>query len=131
MNVASVPEQLTLKAMKMTEQQERVYSVLCQRSGKKNAIRIRYLAKMVDLPEREVRDIVTALILVFRIPVGSSYNVKKPGYYIISTIEEAEETYNTLKHHAIQILRRAAVVKRITYPELIGQLILETKRETK
>jgi hypothetical protein len=109
----------------MTAEQKLVHSVLENCRGKDRAIRVQDLASATNIPEREVREIVTALILVFHIRIGSCYSGKHPGYYIICTPEESEETSRVLRHHALSILKRAAVVERISLEDLLGQLALE------
>jgi len=113
-------------AQSMTPWQETIYRALSAHQGKQNAISKRDLVKITHLPERQLREIIASLILIFHVPVGSSYSGKNGGYYIIRTADEAQEVYELLKHHAISILKHAAVVKRVSFHQLIN-LLLEEK----
>jgi len=106
----------------LTEEEYRVLAVLKRCRGKKQAIGKRELAKVLGMDERVVRRVIKALIEEHGIPVGSDY---ARGYFIVSAPEEVEETYETLKHHALSILKRAAVLKRISLKRLLGQLEVE------
>lgn len=131
------PEQMKLnQAQTMTPEQAFVWWIISSHHGKEHAISIRHLKTAADtlrpsdiqsLSERKLRDIVNSLILNFHIPIGSAYSGEHTGYYIIVTREEAEETYTVLRHHAISILKRAAAIRRLTFAELLGQLLLEEK----
>ena len=129
--IHSTGEQMTFLAagsFEMTSEQRSVWNVLKHHSGKASAIRIRDLVRQCALPERKVRDIVTSLILVFHIRIGSTYSGRQPGYFVIESAEEAEATYEVLRGHALSILRRAAVIRRLSFPELLGQLIIPDRK---
>ncbi len=126
------PSQMLLAApaQPMTAWQETIYRALMAHQGKKNAIRKRDLVEITGLPERQLREIIASLILIFHVPIGSSYSAKHGGYYIIRTYEEAQEVYEILKAHAISILRHAAVVKRVSFHELVNLLLQEQGGES-
>ena len=121
------PEQMTFEqagAFQMTAEQRAVWNVLREHRGRAAAIRIRTLVTVCSLPERKVREIVTSLILVFHLRIGSVYSGSHPGYFVIETGAEAEATYEVLRGHALSILRRAAVIRRLSFPDLVGQLMI-------
>jgi len=106
----------------LTEEEFSVFAVLRRRKGKERAIGKKELAKILGMDERMVRRVIKALIEEHGVPVGSDY---VRGYFIVAAPEEVEETYQTLKNHALSILKRAAVLKRISLKRLLGQLEVE------
>jgi len=106
----------------LTVEEHKVLEVLKRRKGKKNAIGKRRLSEILEMDERVVRKVIKELIEKHGVPIGSDYS---HGYYIVSEPEEVEETYNTLKSHALSILKRAATLKRTSLKRLLGQLEVE------
>lgn len=50
----------------------------------------------------------------------------KTGYYLAADATELEETYTFLTHRALCSLQQAAAMKRVSVPDLFGQLRLPT-----
>lgn len=129
--ISSDTQQLTLAqagAFEMTAEQASVWNLLKDHKGKAGAVKSKTLATASGLPERRVREIVTSLILVFHIRIGSAYSGRHPGWFVIESSEEAEETYQVLRGHALSILKRAAVIRRLSFPELVGQLMITEEK---
>ncbi len=106
--------------------EQAVMKILRKHRGRESAVKVNRIVQLTGINERQVRDIVKHLIHEHRVPVGSS--TKKPyGYYWIETADEAFENYEALRRRGISVLARAAKVKGVTLPELLGQLKLETE----
>ncbi len=104
--------------------EQAVMKILRKHRGRQSAVKVDRIVQLTGINERQVRDIVRHLIHEHRAPVGSS--TQKPyGYYWIVSGEEAEATVKALERRGISVLTRAADIKRITLPELLGQLKLE------
>jgi hypothetical protein len=51
------------------------------------------------------------------------------GYYLPETLAEIRETLESLKGRALSILTRMARLRRMTLPELVGQLQMEIEHD--
>jgi hypothetical protein len=121
----------------MTSDEVRLVDILQLHKGRGNAIKGRALAYEIfgicsdtSLPvakmrysgyERQLRLLVHDVIFDFGIPVIADVN----GYYLVEKIEEVEAAANTLRKHGIAELVHAAMLKKVSPAELIGQLVLE------
>ena len=72
------------------------------RYGADQAIRKRELARLMQISERELRFCVNELIAQ-GVPVASSSDCKKGGYFIASTLEEAEGAIMELHSRMVKL----------------------------
>lgn len=108
----------------MTFEEKVVWKIL-REHRKYNPISRTLLADMTGLPAREIQKIVRRLITDFGKNIGSSTDNKNPGYYIVSSLKEAEDVCEGLTRRALRILARVAKLKKTTIRELVQQLPLE------
>lgn len=105
-----------------TSNRTAVLMALMGRIGAEKGISGRDLAALVDIPERAVRDAVTALreegIAVCARPSS--------GYFIAANAEELEECCAFLRERAMHSLRLESRLRKIPLVDLIGQLHLPT-----
>ncbi len=114
--------------MTLSDEEARAMEILRRHPGRKRAIQVRGIAACLAMDERYTRDLVRHLIDKHGAPIGSATS-EPAGYYWIVSVEEAIATYEALRHRGISILSRAARVKGIALPELLGQLRLELEGE--
>ena len=88
--------------------------------GRQNARNVDILAEMTGIHRRHIEKIVKRLIEDRGVCIGSSSG-RPSGYYIIENPEEVEEVYKSLRHRGIEILKRAAKLKKISVEEVFGQ----------
>jgi len=105
----------------MTMSEREVWAVLGLIHGKANAISHKDLAHKTNKPERKVRSIVVSLIIKHRLVICSSYDRENGGYYLPETGDEVQETCKKLHGHALGILFRESVIKKISLAELLKQ----------
>jgi biotin operon repressor len=106
----------------------RVWTLIADRHGRAAAISAADLARETGLNDRAVRKIVKALIEQHGAPIASSPH-PPAGYYLPETLDEIRETLDSLKGRALSILTRMARLRRMTLPEMVGQLQLEMERD--
>lgn len=104
-----------------------VLDVLCDHEGAGNGIRARDLvAKIAGLPtaagERRVRHIIEGLRRAGH-PIGAHPST---GYFLALTPEEIDGTCEFLYARAMTSLTQIAAMKRVSVPDLRGQLRLPT-----
>jgi len=73
--------------------------------------------------EREVRRIVKHLVEVHGIPIASC----SAGYYVPVTAEETERACRQYHRAAMSHLKREARLRRVSLPDLLGQMRLEVE----
>ena len=98
-----------------------VFSLIQKRRGRDHAISVADISESTGIPPRVVRDIVKHLIECHAIRIGSALSAPS-GYYMIETMEEAEQNEQTLRRLGISILTRAAVLKKLTVAEYIREI---------
>jgi hypothetical protein len=109
----------------MTLLEQEVYTILKQHRGRDTAIAMESLANLCRVTTREIQEIVSRLVIVYRIPVGSSSSSARPGFYLIADRAEAQEVYESLKGRALAILKRASVIGRIRRQDLLHEIATE------
>lgn len=82
------------------------------------------IQQKTGISEREIRHIVSSLIIDYKQPIGSTTS-PPGGYYWIEDIDEAEKNFRRLKKRGLVILKRAATIKGIGLREMINQLKLD------
>jgi biotin operon repressor len=101
---------------------DQLLAVLTHHIGKANGIRVKRLAAMLDIPERQVRNLVTEL----REQGHAVCGTPKDGYYIAATPSELEQTCKLLRDRSMHSLRLESRLRRISLPDLLGQLHVPT-----
>jgi len=102
----------------MTEEESLVFSLLLR--GRQNARGADLLAELTGIHRRHVEKLVRRLIDTHDVFIGSSCG-KPCGYYLIADPAEIEEVYASLRHRGIEVLRRAAKLKKLSLSEVFGQ----------
>jgi biotin operon repressor len=96
--------------------------VLAGHIGRDRGITARHLAGRLDVPERDVRKLITAA----REEGCAVCGHPRDGYYIAATPEELLETVEFLKQRALCSLTLASRLSKIPLADLFGQLHLPT-----
>ncbi|MBN6890040.1 delta-aminolevulinic acid dehydratase/porphobilinogen synthase [Cytobacillus horneckiae] len=81
-------------------------------TGKENARQVSYIASVLNLSNRQVREAVSDMVVKHKISIGTSNSHGSCGYYFISTDDEKEETINNLKSRAFKILKRMNAISK-------------------
>lgn len=95
-------------------------NVLSRHQGRENGIRARDLALETGLPMRRLRTLISAL----REDGIAICGTPPTGYYIPVTPEELGESCAFLEHRALHSLRLLSRMKKVSLPDLLGQLKL-------
>jgi hypothetical protein len=111
-----------VEAEELTQEETQILSLL--QRGRNNALSVRHLAECVGVTEVRLREMVRHLIDVHGACIGSSTS-KPPGYFLIESPLEIDAVYKSLRHRGIEILRRAANLKKISIEEVFNQGVLE------
>ena len=90
--------------------------------GRDKGVSARDVARWINWSEREVRKYVSEL----REHGHPVCGTPRSGYYLAATEEEWQETDAFLYARAMHTLRRLAQVRKISLPDLLGQLRLKT-----
>ena len=97
-------------------------AVLTHHMGKHNGIRADQLAKLLSVPERRLRNVISAL----RSEGIAVCGHPSTGYYIAETAAELEDTCQFLRSRAMHSLVIESRLRQIPLPDLLGQLHLKT-----
>lgn len=98
-----------------------VLNALARHQGKANGIRARDLAAQLGITPRRLRKLITEL----REKDGNAICGRpSSGYFLPLTGDELQETCAFLEHRALHSLRMLARMRRVSMPDLIGQLKL-------
>ncbi len=103
----------------MTWDEERIWTTLIPRRGRENAVSQHWLSEVTGIPARHVRQAIERLIVHHGKRICSDYS-RDGGYYIPATDDEVEATCARLRGHAIKILQREAVLRRVTVQRLLA-----------
>lgn len=79
--------------------------------GKSNATKVQYIGKYTGLKDVDVRTIVRDLIVTHKYKIGTSNNMTRPGYYVISNKQEQEDTIQNLLGRCAEINKRIAALQ--------------------
>lgn len=115
---------------KMSNNEEIVWSIVGQCKGKENSITQMQLAGKAELHPRAGRIAIKSLVEVHRKPICSSYE-KDGGYYIANNDAEIDETCDKLYGHAMSILKRLSIFKKVDFHKLQKDLFNEIKETRK
>ena len=92
----------------MPEMYKRILSLIGE--GKDNAKTVSYISKLLGISTVAVREAVSAMVVKYEIPIGTSNTIGSSGYYLISNESEKQETARNLRSRAMKILQRANVI---------------------
>jgi hypothetical protein len=87
----------------MNKVNEIIYKLKNFHRGRKNSITYENLAFLLNLNERELRNIVSRLVSDYQVPIGSS----QEGYFYISNNQEFQLAYGELISRIKALARRA------------------------
>ena len=114
-------KQLELNIPKMSQDELTVWKTLLHHKGKKHSITQHRLADHTGISCRHVREIIKALVEEHRQEIASNYD-SGGGYYIPVSQKEVDETCDKLYGHALSILKRYSVFKKIDIDKLQTEL---------
>lgn len=89
--------------------------------GRANGIAARFLARRMALKTRQVRKLITDLRMA-GVPVCGH---PRTGYFMAETPEELEATCEFLRSRAMHSLVLEAALRKISLPQLLGQVEME------
>ncbi|MDD5176789.1 MAG: hypothetical protein PHQ05_10245 [Sterolibacterium sp.] len=90
--------------------------------GRERGITARHLCARLNVPERQVRTLVSEAR-------ENGYGIcgtPRDGYYIAANAEELEETCQFLRHRAMHSLTLESRLRKVSLVDLVGQLRLPT-----
>ncbi len=90
-----------------------------------NPVSYKDIAVALNVNDRKIRQAVEDLVMIFRLPIGSSYSSRRPGYFWLKTREEARKASGTLIRHGVKIIRRGQILGKLSEEEVQGQLRIE------
>ena len=112
----------------MTVEEQTVWGLLGH--GRERAIGAGWLARMVGVPERRIRQVIRHLIMQHNILIATAVD-EPAGFYIAIRREEIKHATRSLRHRGIMILMRAAKLSKISLEEIFHQGRLELEKETR
>ena len=111
---------------KLPAEEKSLLRILKLHVGKQRAIKINFLSHLTTVDERGVREMLKHFTedhgLGIATSVGAPY-----GVYLIETAEELDQYCANLQARGLSVLRRAAVLRKIHLPKLLGQLAMESR----
>ena len=114
----------------LTGLQKVILGRLLSRLGAHNAIPLRSLLQITGSDAREIKDAIRSLVVDFKVRVGASRG-DPPGYYLITSAEEARATSQPYISEIRQLVRRIRVLlDPHDMAELVGQLLLEEEPDS-
>lgn len=98
-----------------------VLNALSAHQGRANGIGARRLAEQLQLPQRQLRKLISAC----RDDDGVAIcGTPSTGYFMAVTAEELQATCKFLEHRALHSLLVLSRMKKVSLPDLMGQLML-------
>ena len=95
-------------------------NTLAFHQGRDRGISAEHLAKVAGVPERRLR----ALISELREEGTAICGTPETGYFMATSADELDESCRFLRHRAMRSLQLEARMRKISLPELVGQLKL-------
>jgi hypothetical protein len=95
---------------------------LAHHIGKGNGIGVKQLAQVHDIPERQVRHLISDL----RDEGHAICGTPSDGYFVAATPKELQDTCDFLRRRALHSLGLEAKLRNIPLADLFGQLHLPT-----
>lgn len=111
----------------LSRNEQAVLRVLLQARGRENAVLVPAVAEATDLPVREARKTVKALIEVHKIPIGSSMS-DPAGWYLCVTADEAAMNQRAFQRRALSVLRRSRAfhpAHSVIVAQMLGQVFAD------
>lgn len=105
-------------------EEKALLAILKLHVGRARAIKVGFLSHLSGAGERGVRDMLKHLSEDHGIGVASTTEAPF-GVYLIETAQELDDYCANLQARGLSVLRRAALLKKVHLPELLGQLALE------
>ena len=115
----------------LNAEQQLVWDIIKQRPGRDNALSAREIESMAGLPDdakgrwRHVRRIIRELVINHYLNIGSCPS----GFFMVSTEEEMDNCYRSLRSLGLKILQRASRIKKVSLHKFLGQLSMEIEQE--
>lgn len=101
---------------------DQLLNILSGHIGKGNGVSVKRLSLNLQVPERQIRSLVSAL----REKDHAICGTPKDGYYIAATPDELEQTCEFLRSRAMHSLTLESRLRKIPLVDLLGQLHLPT-----
>ncbi len=101
-------------------------TALVSHTGRANGIGGEALGKQLGLPSRKVRKLITDARRDGAMILGTP----KTGYYMATNGQEFDEFVQFLKARAKHTLFTISILKKVSYPALLGQMSLELESKT-
>jgi len=101
---------------------DQLLTLLSHHIGKGNGIGVKQIAQQLSIKERQVRTLVSNL----RDDGNAICGTPKHGYYVAATAAELDETCTFLHNRAMHSLTLLSRLRRISLPDLLGQLHVPT-----
>lgn len=95
-------------------------NALARHQGRDKGIRAKDLAAELGVPPRRLRKLVSEL----REEGTAICGTPATGYYMATTPDELRETCAFLEHRALHSLRKLSQMRKVSLPDLLGQLML-------
>lgn len=111
----------------LSRNEQAVLRLLLRARGRENAVLVPAVAEAVDLPVREARKTVKALIEVHKIPIGSSMS-EPAGWYLCVTADEAAKNQRAFRRRALSVMRRSRAfhpTHSVIVAKMLGQVFAD------
>lgn len=95
-------------------------NVLAFHQGRDRGINAEHLAKIASVPERRLRTLISEL----REEGIAVCGTPETGYFLATSADELDESCQFLRHRAMRSLQLEARMRKISLPDLVGQLKL-------
>lgn len=110
----------------VTDRQRDLVEHLRFRYGQKNAVQIGFLAEQLKTTPRQIKEDIADLTVRFRLPIGSSRDSERGGYYLAMTYADRVAAATPHLHQARAHLARVrALLDEHEMNDLMGQLSFE------
>lgn len=111
----------TRKAPFLTDEEQRVWSAVANRTGRESAILGNHLAELARIEYNTLRAIISHLVNHHGYLIASC----SKGYYIPVNPDEIASATRSLRHRGMAILQRAARLQKSSIEEVFGQAKIE------
>jgi biotin operon repressor len=98
-----------------------VLNALARHQGRENGVSAKRLAEELDMPPRRLRKLISELRDGDGIALCGHPST---GYFMAVTPEELQASCDFLEHRALHSLRLLSRMKKVSLPDLLGQLRL-------
>ena len=84
---------------------KQIYNMIVN-STSKHPVATKKISDVTGLNERTIRNRITELIFIYKVPIGSFRTGNNKGYFLIKNQDEYNQVRNTLKAQAFEELKR-------------------------